>query len=125
VSLKNTLDALRTLHGDLYAAIKRGEMLWLGMASDYQSKYAFSADYDKSFKHGYYDRATACREIAEQVEALRLPSTAKEITQFVASAKSAAKHCPQHPDVQETVERLIAEMDSIALAAGDPDIENA
>jgi hypothetical protein len=124
MSFEETIDTLRTLRGDLCTAIKRGEMLWLGMADDYQSKYAFSADYDKSFKHGYYERATTCCGIAEQVEALRLPATAKEVTQFVASAKSAAKRCPQHPDIQGTVERLIAEMDSIALAACDPDIEN-
>ena len=122
MSVQNTIDALRTLHSNLCATIRRGEMLWLGMASDYQSNYAFSADYDKSFKHGYYDRATSCRETAEQVNALNLPTTGAEIARFVTSAKSMAEGCPHHPDIQEAVDRLIAEMDNIASGvAGEAD----
>jgi hypothetical protein len=118
MSIENMLDSLRTFHGELCALMRRGEMLWYGMASDYQSKYAFSADYDKAFKRGYHDQATACREVAEQLEALPLPSTAKEVAQFVASAKNAVKRCPQHPDMRELVERLVGEMDGIASLAG-------
>jgi hypothetical protein len=125
MSLQEMIDTLQTLRSNLCAALRRGEMGWLGMASDYQSSYAFSADYDKSFKHGYYDRATECREIAEQVATLKLPTTTTEIIQFVASAKKAAERCPQHPEVQAVIERLIAQMDSIALAASDPGIENS
>jgi hypothetical protein len=117
MSFEETIDTLRTLRGNLCAALRRGEMLWLGMASDYQSKYAFSADYDTSFKQGYYEQATTCREIAEKIETLTLPTRAREIPPFITSARSATEHCPLHPEIQGPVEQLIAEMASIASAA--------
>lgn len=43
--------ALQGLHADICASLKKGEGLWYSMASDYQDKYAGTADYDKSFKH--------------------------------------------------------------------------
>jgi hypothetical protein len=117
MSFEEMISTLRTLHGNLCAALRRGEVLWLSMASDYQSKYAFSADYDPSFKRGYYEQATACRETAERIEDLALPTHVGEIPPFIAEATSAAESCPLHPETQEPVERLIAEMGSIGSVA--------
>jgi hypothetical protein len=83
------------------------------MASDYQSKYAFSSDYDKSFKHSYYDKGTACREIAEQIETLSLPTDSTEIDSFVQAIKKAVDQCPQHPDMKAPIASLVEKMDDI------------
>jgi hypothetical protein len=118
MSFENTRETLRALHTELCAALRRGEMLWYGMASDYQSKYAFSADYDTAFKHRYYDQATACREIVEQLEALALPAVPEEAASFVAALKDAMARCPQPPDMRGLLESLAGKIESVASAAG-------
>jgi hypothetical protein len=118
MSFENTAKTLHALHSELCATMRRGEMLWYGMASDYQSKYAFSADYDTALKHGYYDRATACREIAEQLEALSPPTGTEDILLFVAALKDAAARCPQHPEMHTQLERLVGEMKDVVSMIG-------
>jgi hypothetical protein len=113
MSFKDTQETLRVLHSDLCAAMRRGEMLWHGMGSDYQSKYAFSADYDKAFKRQYYDRAIACREIAEQLEALALPAIPEEVAPFVAALKNGIAHCPQPPSMHEQLDGLAGKIEKM------------
>ena len=113
MSFKDTQEALRTLQGEVCAAIRRGEMLWYSMASDYQSKYAFSADYDKAFKRRYHDRATACRGIAEQLEALALPTVSEEIASFVAALRSGIDRCPWPPRMHSQLESLAGKLEKM------------
>jgi hypothetical protein len=100
-------------------------MLWYSMASDYQSKYAFSADYDPAFKHRYYDQATACREIIEQLETLVLPAVPEEVAPFVAALKDAIARCPQPPEMRGLLESLAGKIENVVSAAGAVEEENA
>lgn len=113
MNFQDTQEALRILQGKLCAAMRRGEILWYSLASDYQSKYAFSADYDKAFKRQYYERATACREIAEQLEALALPAVPEDVAPFVAALKSGIERCPRAPNMQGQLESLAGEIEKM------------
>ncbi len=106
--------ALQTLHSELCTSVRKEEGLWYGMASDYQDKYAFTSDYDKSFKRDYYEKATICREIAEHLEKLPLPSTPEEIASFVDAVKNDIRQCPRHWKVQKQLEMLLEKMEDIA-----------
>ena len=65
---------------------------WERLAADYQSKYAFSSDYDKSYKHDYYGRAGACREVAGEVESVPLPNNMKEVAGFAGTLIERLKY---------------------------------
>ena len=113
MSLAGTKQTLRTLHGNVCAALRRGEMAWYGLASDYQSKYAFSADYDSAFKQRYYAQATTCHEIVEHLEALALPASQAEVAPFLQALRDAVR-CPCPPQMHERFERLAIEIKTIA-----------
>jgi hypothetical protein len=117
MGFEDTIEPLLTLHRELCAAMRRGEMAWYGMASDYQTKYAFSADYDPAFKRRYLGQATTCLEIAERLEALPRPTIPTEVTPFVAALKDAVAHCPRPPEMREEIERLARRIEPAALVA--------
>ena len=56
---------------------------WAHLANDYQSKYSFSSDYDKSYKHSNYARAEYCRETAGKLENIHLPEREEELADCV------------------------------------------
>jgi hypothetical protein len=114
MSFDSTLETLRTLHSKLCAALRRGEMLWYGQASDYQSKYAFSADYDSAFKRNYNERASTCLEMAQWLETLPLPTAPEEVAAFVDSLKQAIARCPQPPGMQGQLESLAGRIEAFA-----------
>jgi hypothetical protein len=116
MNFEDTLKTLHTLHSELCAAMRRGEMAWYGMASDYQTKYAFSAGYDPAFKRRYLGQATTCLEIAEWLEALPRPTAPPEVAPFVAALKDAIARCPRPPKMHEEIERLAGKIEAIASA---------
>jgi hypothetical protein len=116
MSFQDTIKTLHTLHGELCAALRRGEMLWYGMASDYQSKYAFSADYDPAFKRRYLEQAAACLELAEWLEALPLPTAPREVAPFADALKDAVARCPRPPEIRAQLESLAGRIENIASA---------
>jgi hypothetical protein len=115
-NFEDMLELLLTLRRESCAAMRRGEMAWYGMASDYQSKYAFSADYDPAFKRRYLEQATTCLEIAEHLEALPRPTATTEVAPFVAALKDAIAHCPRPPTMHDEIERLAARLEAAAPA---------
>ena len=114
MSFDDTQETLHTLHSELCAALRRGEMLWYGQASDYQSKYAFSADYDSAFKRRYNEQAATCLEMAQWLESLPLPTAPEEVTAFVDDLKHAIARCPQPPGMQGQLESLAGRIERIA-----------
>lgn len=114
MSFEDTRETLHTLHSELCAALRRGEMLWYGMASDYQSKYAFSAAYDSAFKHRYLEQATTCLEMAQWLEALPLPTDPEEVAAFIDALKGAIERCPRPPGMHGQLESLAAKIESVA-----------
>jgi hypothetical protein len=117
MSFEDTIESLLTLHRELCAVMRRGEMTWYGMASDYQTKYAFSADYDPAFKRRYLEQAATCLEIAQRLEALPRPTIPTEVTPFVAALKDAVARCPRSPEMREEIERLARRIETAALVA--------
>ncbi|MFL7793532.1 MAG: hypothetical protein AB8I69_15430 [Anaerolineae bacterium] len=114
MSFQDTQETLRILRSELCDAVRRGEMLWYGMASDYQSKYAFSADYDTAFKRQYYERATACREIVEQLEALALPAVPEDVAPFIVALKGGIARCPCPPNMPGQLESLAKKIEEMS-----------
>lgn len=114
MSFENTIKTLHTLYSELCAALRRGEMLWYGQASDYQSKYGFSADYDPAFKRRYNKQATRCLEMAQWLEAIPLPTAPEEVAAFVDTLKSTVERCPQPPGMHGQLENLAVRIERIA-----------
>ncbi len=111
---QETCTALQALSTNVCALIRRGESLWYGMADDYQSKYAGSSDYDKSFKRNYYDKAQACRGIVRSLEEGSFPSMAEEIGPFVSAVKDSVKQCPRHFEIAGELDKLVTKMEVLA-----------
>lgn len=105
---------LHDLHADLCAALRRAEMAWYAMASDYQSKYAFSADYDSAFKRRYYDKATTCQHVVVQMEALALPKGPAEMAAFAATLKDAVEYCPWPASIREQANHLLEQIEAVS-----------
>ena len=120
MDFEKTKETLRDLLAQLCTAVRRAEWVWYGMASDYQSKYAFTADYDTAFKQGYNEKASYCRETAEWLEGLPLPSAAEGVAAFVAKVTDAARRCPQRGDMEEQLETLIEKMEKIVATIDAP-----
>jgi hypothetical protein len=120
MSFQDTIQTLHDLHGELCAALRRGEMPWYGMADDYQGKYAFSADYDPAFKRRYLEQAAACLELAEWLEALPLPTAFEDVARFADALKDAVARCPRPPEIrgQLYLTRLHTELFQRAENAG-------
>ena len=78
----------RETYDKLIEIIAAGEFYWYAQASDYQSKYSFSADYDKSFKNTYYEKAALCRETAEQMKQTAFPEDESSLIKFLEKLKA-------------------------------------
>lgn len=123
MSFEDTIQTLRALHAELCALLRRGEIAWYEMASDYQSKYAFTADYDSAFKRRYNERAAACLEMAEALEALPPPATPDEVASFAAALRDAAARCPRPPSLRDQFERLAQRIEQVAPEPAPPQRE--
>ena len=107
------LDTQKTLTGlseQLCAALRRSEMVWYGMASDYQSKYAFSADYDSGFKQDYYDKAVACHEAIAYVESLDIPKSVVGVPAFVEALQGVVTQSAWPSEMDGVVKQLVKDL---------------
>jgi hypothetical protein len=111
------LQTLHTLHQELCMLLRKGEWLWYGMADDYQSKYAFTQDYDKSFKRMYHEKGRACRQLAQDLEQVALPASLSEIAAFVDTVNSHLTGCPQHWKMREPIQSIVTRMEALAVSS--------
>ena len=87
--MSNTLmQKAREIYERLIEIIAAGEFYWYAQASDYQGKYSFSADYDKSFKSDYNEKAAICRETAEQMKQTAFPEDESSLIKFLEKLKA-------------------------------------
>ncbi len=104
---------LQTLLSDLSSVIAQGEWKWQQMVADYDAKYSSSSDYDPSTKQDYQESAETCREIAQSLEALSVPSDPDEIGSFMSTVRKEASYCPRHWELNGQVSGVLDSMEQL------------
>ncbi len=104
---------LQTLLSDLSSVIAQGEWKWHQMASDYETKYGNTGDYDPSFKQDYSENAETCREIAQSLEELSVPAHLDEIGSFMSIVRKEAGYCPRHWELNGQVSGVLESMEQL------------
>ena len=114
MAFANALREIEKIRDELVLSLRKAAMDCYSQAGDYESKYAFSSDYDKSFKQRYYSKAASYERSAEELGKLNLPANEAEIPSFVDALKSIVTHHQIPYPLEKQMNSIFQKMEKIA-----------
>lgn len=97
-------------HDEICQIVASAEMYWYSLADNYASHYSDSADYDKSFKRNYYNKAQSCHSAATELRQTRL---SRDTAEFVERIKTIVAGLPLSSADQQRITTLINDMQAL------------
>ncbi len=101
---------LEEIRDTLVADIRREVNRCYQNAMDYENKYSFSSDYDKSFKKKYYQKAEGYEALAESLKKLQVTRDAGQVAGMVEELKQAVEQLPLDNAVKTEYNRRLDDL---------------